>query len=36
MRAADLIFFRGGVCSNYAWDAWGNRYMVVWDGIAGM
>jgi hypothetical protein len=36
MRAVDLIFFRGGVFSDCAWDAWGNRYLAVWDGIAGM
>jgi hypothetical protein len=35
MRAADLIFFRGGVCFDCAWDAWGSRYLAVWDGIAG-
>ncbi len=35
MRAADLIFFRGGICSDCAWDAWGSSYLAVWDGIAG-
>jgi hypothetical protein len=35
MRVADLIFFRGGVCSDCAWDAWGSSYLAVWDGIAG-
>jgi hypothetical protein len=34
MRAADLIFFRGGVCSDCAWDAWGSNDLAVWDGIA--
>jgi hypothetical protein len=35
MRAADLIIFRGGVCFDCAWDAWGSRYLAVWDGIVG-
>jgi hypothetical protein len=35
MRAADLIFFRGGNSYDYAWDAWGCGFLAVGDGIAG-
>jgi hypothetical protein len=35
MRATDLIFFKGGNSSDYAWDVWGGGFLAVGDGIAG-
>jgi hypothetical protein len=34
MRAADFIFFGEKVSVGYAWDAWRDCYLAVWDGIA--